>query len=125
MNEPGGEASCDGLGTGVGGVFEDGAMAVWSCGDHANVVVGVLDGGNNPRGKDELLPCLPDVNDVDTCTEKKICRESASEGLTPKQTHRLQLPPLPDVGLHLLITVLGANVALCSERELDVLLRCT
>lgn len=45
-------------------------MAVWSCGDHANVV-GVLDGGNNPRGKDELLPCLSDVNDVDTCAEEK------------------------------------------------------
>jgi hypothetical protein len=58
------------LGTRVGGVFEDGAMAVWSCGDHANVV-GVLDGGNNPRGKDELLPCLSDVNDVDTCAEEK------------------------------------------------------
>ena len=73
-----GEASCDGLGTGVGGVFEDGAMAVWSRGDHANVV-GVLDGGNNPRGQDELFPCLSDVNNVDTCTEKKICRERVSE----------------------------------------------
>jgi hypothetical protein len=58
------------LGTRVGGIFEDGAMAVWSCGDHANVV-GVLDGGNNPRGKDELLPCLSDVNNVDTCAEEK------------------------------------------------------
>jgi len=66
-----GEASCDGLGTGVGGVFEDGAMAVWSRGDHANVVVGVLDGGNNPRGKDELLPCPSDVNDVGYLHRKK------------------------------------------------------
>ena len=35
------------------------------------------------------------------------------------------LSPLPDIGLHLLVTVLRANVALCSEEELNVLLRCT
>ena len=35
------------------------------------------------------------------------------------------LPPLPNVGFHLLITVLGANVALCSKEKLDVLFCCT
>ncbi len=66
-----GEAPCDRLCARVGGVFEDRAVAVWPCRDHADVV-GVLDGGDNPRGKDELFPCLSDVDDVDTCTEKKI-----------------------------------------------------
>ena len=35
------------------------------------------------------------------------------------------LSPLPDIGLHLLVTVLRANMALCSEEELDILPRCT
>jgi hypothetical protein len=34
-------------------------------------------------------------------------------------------PPLPNIGFHLLVTVLGANMALCSEEELDILLCCT
>src|SRR6266850_3031423 len=82
-----GEAACDRLGARVGGVFEDGAMPVRSCRDHANVV-GVLDGGNNPCSKDELLPCLSDVEDVDTCAENKVHRERVSERPGTKQTHR-------------------------------------
>jgi len=35
------------------------------------------------------------------------------------------LPPLPNVGFHLLVTVFGANMALRSEEELDILLCCT
>ena len=60
-----GESACDRLRAGVGSILEDGAMAVWSCGDHANVIR-VFDGGNNPGSKDELLPCLSNVDDMDT-----------------------------------------------------------
>jgi hypothetical protein len=35
------------------------------------------------------------------------------------------LPPFPNVRFHLLVTVLGANVALCGEEKLNVLLCCT
>ena len=74
-----GEAACDRLRAGVGGVFEDSAMPVRPCRDHANVVR-VLDGGNNPCSKDELLPRLSDVDNVDTCEEEdKVHRERVSE----------------------------------------------
>lgn len=65
------EAACNRLCTGVGGVFEDGAVAVWASGDDTDVVR-VFNRGNNTSGENKLLPCLSDVNNVDTyrCTEQ-------------------------------------------------------
>lgn len=45
-------------------------MTVRSGGDDANVV-GVLDGGENSSGKNELLPSLSDVDEVDACRERE------------------------------------------------------
>ena len=50
----------------IGGILEHCAMAVRSCRDHRDVVR-VLDSGNNSNRKNELLPCLSHVEDVDTC----------------------------------------------------------
>jgi len=49
----------------VGGELEDGAVAVWPCGDDANII-GVLDSGNNPRSEDELFPCLSNIDNMNT-----------------------------------------------------------
>ena len=60
-----GEASGDGLGTSVGGVFEDGAVAIWASRDDTNVIW-VLDSSDNTGSENELLPGLANVEDVDT-----------------------------------------------------------
>lgn len=60
-----GEASGDGLSTSVGGIFEDGAVAVWASRDDTNVIW-VLDGSDNTGSENELLPGLADVEDVNT-----------------------------------------------------------
>jgi hypothetical protein len=70
------------LGTRVGGVLEDGAVTIWPCRDHTNVV-GVLDSSNNPRSKDELLPGLSDVDNMNTYTEKKPVMRGYTEGQVP------------------------------------------
>lgn len=51
----GGEATGDGLGAGVGGELEDGALAVGTGGDDADIG-GVVDGGDDASGEDNLLP---------------------------------------------------------------------
>jgi hypothetical protein len=51
----GGEATGNGLGTGVGGELQDGALAVGTSGDDADVA-GVVDSGDDPGGKGDLLP---------------------------------------------------------------------
>lgn len=94
----GGESASDSLGTGEGAVLEDGTVTVGSGGDDTDVV-GVLDGSEDTSSKDELLPGLADVDNVDTIGT-----------------------PLPDVVLHSLVTVLGTEVALSGKEELDVVL---
>ncbi len=59
----------------------------------------VVNGGNDARSQDNLLPGLANVEDVDTVG-----------------------PGLPQVGLHVHLEVLRAEVALGSEEHLNVLL---
>jgi hypothetical protein len=61
----GGESASNGLGTGETSHLEDSSVTVGSGRDDGNVV-GVLDGGEDSGSKDELLPSLTDVEDVDT-----------------------------------------------------------
>src|SRR5262245_25509049 len=62
----GGETACDGLGAGVGGIFENCTVSVWSGGDDADIVW-VFDGCDYTGGEDDFLPGLSDVYDVNTC----------------------------------------------------------
>ena len=50
-----GEAPCDGGGAGVGGEFEDGALAVGAGGDHGDVG-GVIDCGDDAGCEDDFFP---------------------------------------------------------------------
>jgi hypothetical protein len=125
----GGEATGNGNGAGVGGELEDGTLSVGTGRDDANCsrcqpkVVGayfgslacrvyrmlllwakrtvgrVVNGDNDAGGKDNLLPGLANVDHVDTVG-----------------------PGLPQVGLHVHLEVLCAEVALRSEEHLNVLL---
>lgn len=61
----GGESASDSLGTGEGAVLEDGTVTVGSGRDNTDVV-GVLDGSEDTGSKNELLPGLADVDNVDT-----------------------------------------------------------
>ncbi len=70
----GGETSRDRLRASVGGILEHRAMAIRPCGDHTDVVR-VLDSGNNSSSKDELLPCLSNVDEVDACARRLLERE--------------------------------------------------
>lgn len=67
----GGETTCDGLGTGVGSVFEDGTVAV-RAGRDDDHVAGVLDGSNNSGSEHKLLPGLAEVDDVHTYEAKYV-----------------------------------------------------
>lgn len=58
--------------------------------------MGVLDGGDDAHGEDNLLPGLSNVDDVNTIG-----------------------PALPDVRLYVVVAVLCANVTLCRQKELD------
>lgn len=60
-----GEATSDGLCTCVSSELENGTVAVWACGDDANVVR-IFDGSDDTGSKDELFPGLADVDKVDT-----------------------------------------------------------
>jgi hypothetical protein len=61
----GGESTGNGLSTGETSHLEDSSVTVRSSRDDGNVC-GVLDGGEDSGSKDELLPGLTDVEDVDT-----------------------------------------------------------
>ena len=61
----GGEATSDRLRAGVRGELQDRTVAVWASGDDTDVVR-VLNGGDDAGGKNELLPGLANVDDVDT-----------------------------------------------------------
>jgi len=96
----GGKATCDRLGTSVGGVLEHCAVAVWAGGDDTDVVR-VLDSGNDTGSENKLLPGLANVDDMDTVSSS-----------------------LPNIGKHLLVAVLAANVGLRGQEELDLLIGC-
>jgi hypothetical protein len=125
----GGEATGNGDGTGVSGELEDSTLAVGTgrddtdCGVLATIVSlyrkssqsrniyisawvpdkrtvgGVVNGGDDTGSKDNLLPGLANVDNVDTVG-----------------------PGLPQVRLHVYLEVLCAEVALSSEEHLNVLL---
>lgn len=59
----------------------------------------VVNGGDDTRGKDNLLPCLANVDNIDTIG-----------------------PGLPQVRLHVYLKVLSAEMALSSQEHLNVLL---
>ena len=93
----GGEATGNGDGAGVGGELEDGTLAVGTGRDDTDVG-GVVNGGDDAGGEDNLLPGLADVDDVHTI-----------------------LASLPEVRLHVNLEVLAAEVGLSSQEHLDVL----
>lgn len=94
----GGESASDGGGTGLSGELENGTVTVLATGDDTDVG-GVLDGGEDTGGENDLLPGLADVEKVDTVSTTLV-----------------------DVRSHLLVGVLGADVGLGGEEEGDVLL---
>jgi hypothetical protein len=122
-NEPGLlERSCDVVGEAawreparnrlcarVGGVLEHSSMAVRTSRDGADVV-GVLNSGNNASSEDELLPGLADVDEVDPFQE--ACRQHTASKPVFAQIKSTICASLVDVGCHLLVVVLGADVAL-------------
>jgi hypothetical protein len=59
------EATGNGLGSGVGSVFEDSAVSVRARRDHTDIIR-VFDGGNDAGGKDELFPGFANVENVDS-----------------------------------------------------------
>ena len=52
---PRGKTTCNGSGAGVGGEFEDGALAVGASGDDG-YVCGVVNGGDDAGCEDDFLP---------------------------------------------------------------------
>merc|ERR1719167_1160881 len=61
----GGEAASDGGAANVPGKLEDSTLGIWAAGDHIDVLW-VLNSSNGPGGKNQLLPGLLQVDDVDT-----------------------------------------------------------
>jgi hypothetical protein len=86
------------LRAGVLSELQDGPGAVGAGGLHHDVLR-VLDGDDHPGRQLQLVPCLAHVDDVDAVVS-----------------------PLVDVPLHLEIAVLGPQMALGGQHELDVLL---
>mmetsp|Transcript_828 Transcript_828/g.761 ORF Transcript_828/g.761 Transcript_828/m.761 type:complete len:283 (-) Transcript_828:74-922(-) len=91
------ETSSDRVGSGVVSKLEDGAHTVGTGTDGDNISR-VLDGNDNTGGKNNLLPSLSNVEDVNTI-----------------------LTTTPDVLLHGIIRVLGSRVHIGREHHLDVL----
>lgn len=70
--------------------LEDGALAV-GAGRLDNDVLGVLNGNNHPRRELQLLPCLAEVDDVDTYELQQRCSRIHIQDTLPKeQQHTLQ-----------------------------------
>lgn len=65
------QSSSDGLGTSETGVLEDSPVTVRPGRDDTDVV-GVLDSGQDSGGKNNLLPSLSNVDEVDTCQVEKL-----------------------------------------------------
>lgn len=58
----GGETTSNGLGAGVGGELEDGTLTVGTGGDHTDIG-GVVDGGDDTSGQDNLLPIRENLSE--------------------------------------------------------------
>ena len=94
----GGETASDGSCARVGGELEHGPVTVLPTGNDANVRR-VLDGSENTGSKDDLLPSLAEVDEVDPVSAALV-----------------------DVRKHCLLDILGADVRLGGEEEVEVLL---
>jgi len=93
----GGESTGDSVSTSETSVLQDSSVSIRSSRDDTNIGR-VLDSSQDSSSQDDLLPSLSDVQDVDTVGSS-----------------------FPDVVLHGLVTVLGTDVTLGREEELDVL----
>mmetsp|Transcript_116914 Transcript_116914/g.164306 ORF Transcript_116914/g.164306 Transcript_116914/m.164306 type:complete len:300 (+) Transcript_116914:88-987(+) len=93
-----GEASSDGLGSGVLSELEHSTLAPGASADHAHIS-GVVHSSNSASSEHELLPRLVEVDDVETV-----------------------VAALEDVALHLVVEVAGTGVDRASEKLGDVLL---
>ncbi|KAG5457891.1 MAG: hypothetical protein BJ554DRAFT_1989, partial [Olpidium bornovanus] len=129
------EAAGDGLGA------RGGPLAVRLRRDDDDVG-GVLNGGDDARGKHQLLPGLADADDVDAVRGGGVSgRERTARPSSRQQGRRARgasgveetagddrtedapvRPTLPDVREHGLLGVLHADVRLRSQEELNVLL---
>eukprot|EP00298_Acanthocystis_sp_HF-20_P003818 c14162_g1_i1.p2 GENE.c14162_g1_i1~~c14162_g1_i1.p2 ORF type:complete len:288 (+),score=-90.85 c14162_g1_i1:21-884(+) len=92
----GGPAGSNGVSTGVLSELQHSALAIRTSGDD-NDVSGVLDGNNGAGSEHQLLIGLADVDDVDAV-----------------------IAALPDVTLHGVVQILGAEVDLAGQHLLDV-----
>lgn len=90
------ETSSNSLGTSEVGELVGSTLAIGTGRDDANISR-VLNGGDDTGSKNNLLPDLADVDDVNTIGTA-----------------------LPDVVLHMLVAVLGADVAAGRQEHLDV-----
>lgn len=93
-----GEAASNALSTSVLSELEDGTLSEGAVRDDNNIA-GVLDCYNDSGSDHQLLPSLGEVNDVQAI-----------------------IASFPDVFLHSLIGVGGADVNLCGQHLLDVFL---
>lgn len=66
-----GETSSNSLSTSVGSEFQNGTVAIRTCRDNTDIMR-VLNSGNNSSSKNELFPCLANVDDVDTCQNPRL-----------------------------------------------------
>ena len=93
----GGESASNGGGTGLSSELEDGTVTILTTRNDTDVG-GVLDGSKNTGGKDDLLPGLANVDNIDSIRAS-----------------------LPQVGFHVNLQVLGSEVALSCKEHLNVL----
>lgn len=121
-----GEATGDGLRTGVVGELQDSALTVWTGRDNADVGW-VVNGGDDAGSKDNLLPVgaklvyaiVVSVRVALECASSCACLNIP--GLANVDNVDSVRAGLPEVVVHVNLQVLGAEVALGSQQELDVL----
>lgn len=114
----GGETTGNGGGTGVGGELQDSTLAVRTSGDDTDIS-GVVDGGDDTSGQDDLLPIAR--YELDTNSSFKLVLMCRIPGLANVQDVDTVGAELPEVRLHVHLKVLGTEVALSGEEHLNVL----
>lgn len=147
----GGEATGDGDGTGVRGELEDGTLAIRTGGDDTDVG-GVVDGDDDTGSEDNLLPAREihelvkkekflvlvvyrHAGFANFKNFKKYCIRHCNRVIAHRNKDKTNVPglanvdnvdtvlaSLPEVGLHVHLEVLGAEMGLSSEEHLNVLL---
>lgn len=116
-----GEATGDGLGTGVVGELQDSALTVWTGRDNADVSW-VVNGGDDAGSKDNLLPVARMLaNCASNLCAMRVMYNLNIPGLANVDNVDSVWASLPEVVVHVNLQVLGTEVALGSQEELDVL----